>query len=833
MADTYTVKAGDTLSEIAQKLKSQYGFSDTYDFTKFLAELNNLGNGNYLVVGQTIKLSGTADEVEENTTSKATIRTFGLQSDTDRTIYAFWDWDKDHTENYRCMWYYDTGDKHDNGDTVWFIGSDTTTESKQNLYSAPSNAKRVRFKVKPQSKTKNSNGSGATYWTADWSTLVYYNFSTNKPPTKPTGLTVSVEKYKLTATLDNLDDTATHIQFQIVKDNSTVYKTANARIGTGHAEYTTTVDAGSEYKVRCRGMRSNLFSDWTDYSANYATPPAASTGITTLKALSETSVQLDWDHCSTATSYEVQYTTKKMYFDSSTEVKSITVTDGWSHAEITGLTAGETYHFRVRAVNSSGESGWCEIKSITIGKKPSAPTTWSSTTTAVVGEKLFLYWMHNSEDASTQNQAQLELYIDSTKYTYTLDAVTKDDEDVTNSYEIVTTDFPIGTKIKWRIRTSGVTGEFGDWSTQRTIDIFAPPTLSLRLTNSSGDYITTVTRFPFYVVATAGPNTQKPVSYHISIVANESYETVDHLGNEQMISKGNEIFSKYLDDRSSTLNTAISASHVNLDNNISYTLHVTVAMNSGLTAKSSFNFDVAWEDIKYEPNAEISIDTESYTASITPYCASSNGTLVSDVTLSVYRREFDGGFTEIATGVRNSANVTVTDPHPALDFARYRIIAIANDTGAISYCDLSGVEVGCKSAIIQWNEQWSDFNNPNEDEMSMHPWSGSLLKLPYNIDISDGHDPDAVLIKYQGRENPTSYYGTQIGHTSTWNTTIPSDDTETLYAVRRLGSWLGDVYVREPSGSGYWANVKVSYNQKHDDLTIPISLSVTRVSGGV
>ena len=44
---------------------------------------------------------------------------------------------------------------------------------------------------------------------------------------------------------------------------------------------------------------------------------------------------------------------------------------------------------------------------------------------------------------------------------------------------------------------------------------------------------------------------------------------------------------------------------------------------------------------------------------------------------------------------------------------------------------------------------------------------------------------------------------------------------------------MGDVYVREPSGSGYWANIKVSFSQTHCDLVIPISFTVTRVEGGM
>ena len=107
-----------------------------------------------------------------------------------------------------------------------------------------------------------------------------------------------------------------------------------------------------------------------------------------------------------------------------------------------------------------------------------------------------------------------------------------------------------------------------------------------------------------------------------------------------------------------------------------------------------------------------------------------------------------------------------------------------------------------------------------------------MLKLPYNIDVSDNHASDVSLIKYIGRQHPVSYYGTQRGETSSWNVEIPKDNIETLYAIRRLAVWMGDVYVREPSGSGYWANISVSFSQTHCKLTIPVSFSITRVEGG-
>lgn len=818
---TYTVVKGDTLWSIAQK----------YDTTVAkLVSLNNIKNPNYIVVGQVLIVSGTANKVSKTTTAKANVNVFGLQSQTDRTMYATWVWSKSNTENYQVYWYYGTGDG------VWFIGNNSTVTDNQSTYSAPSNATQVKFKVKPISKKYTVNNKETSYWTAGWSTEKTYRFSDN-PPTTPAVPTVEITDYKLTATLTNLDVNGTAIQFQIVKNDSSVFNTGRANIKMSQASYSCAVDAGGKYKVRCRSIRGELCSGWSQYSNNLGTVPAASQGITSIKALSETSIYVAWSTVSNADSYDIEYTTDKTYFDSSSEVRSTSVEIG--HAEITGLTSGEEYFVRVRAVNDKGHSAWTSIKSVVIGKNPSAPTTWSSTTTAVTGEALNLYWVHNSEDGSSQTYAELELYIGGVKSTYTIKNTEDEDEkDKTSSYSMNTSGYVEGTKILWRVRTAGITKAYGDWSIQRTIDVYAPPTLELSVTGADADPLETLTTFPFHIYGLAGPHTQAPIGYHLSIKSNDAYTTVDNIGIRKNVSEGDLVYSKYFDTNDPLL-IILSAGDLSLENNMSYTVICTVSMNSGLTAEATVDFNVAWSEDVYEPNAEISVDTESYVAHIHPYCVDEDENLINDILLSVYRREYDGSFTELATNLDNINNVFITDPHPALDYARYRIVSTVKSTGAISYYDVPGYPVGCTSVIIQWDEDWSTFYSTTEgeefvkDELEQPTWSGSTLVLPYNIDVSDNHKLDVALVEYIGRKHPVSYYGTQLGVTSTWNVEIDKKDEETLYALRRLAIWMGDVYVREPSGSGYWANVTVSFSQKHTSVTIPVTLDIARVSGGV
>ena len=766
-----------------------------------------------------------------------TITGFGIQAGTDRTVYATWNWDQTHTKGYNVRWYYDTGDTNGSG-TIWFVGNDSEVVDKQDTYSAPSNAKRVRFVVKPVSETYKVEDNDVEYWTAEWSTEKIYNFTSNIPTT-PSAPMVKLDKYTLTASLDNVDTDAVIIQFQVLKDNSVIFKTGQVNIegiefegDYKYAQYTCYVDAGSEYKVRCRGCRNSLFSEWSEYSEKVVTIPAVPSGFTACYAKTQTSVYLEWAAVKIAKSYDIEYATKIDYFDSSDKTSTISGIESTRY-EKTGLENGGTYFFRLRATNDTGSSGWSKTSSIVVGKKPAAPTTWSSTTTAVVGEPLIFYWVHNSEDSSSQTYAELEIISNGVSEVITIQNSTEETEkDKTSSYTVDISKYTEGAKLQWRVRTSGVTNEFGDWSVLRTVDIYAPPTLSLSMVDENEDPIENLISYPIRVRAVAGPSSQRAIGYHLTITSNDIYDTIDNFGREKIINKGDTLYSRYF-DRSGDFSATLSANDVRLENNMSYRIACVASMNSGLTAESYLDFTVMWDSDKYRIDCRIYIDSESYTASISPYCKDKTGALIKDVALSVFRREFDGKFTEINSNIENVKNMFVSDPHPSLDYARYRIIATSKTTGQVAYYDAPAYPVGGKAAIIQWDEQWTDFDTDIQDTLASPTWSGSMLKLPYNIDISDSNSKDVALVEYIGREHPVTYHGTQLGTSSTWNTDIPADDKETLYALRRLQNWMGDVYVREPSGAGYWANVSVTFSKKHRNLVIPVTIEVTRVEGGV
>jgi hypothetical protein len=408
----------------------------------------------------------------------------------------------------------------------------------------------------------------------------------------------------------------------------------------------------------------------------------------------------------------------------------------------------------------------------------------------------------------------------------------KETKDKTSSYVFDTSGLTYGSTILWRVCTKGIHSDYGDWSIQRTVDIYARPSVTLSLTDTNGNPIDTLTEFPMHVEATTGPITQKPIGYHLSIIANNSYEVSDVDGDIRIVSNGEEVFSKHY-DINTPLSVDISAGDVLLETNVSYTLKCIATMDSGMTTENSIIFSTAWSAESYWPNAEVSIDTTSYTATIRPYCRNNAGALVKDHILAVYRRNYDGSFTKIASSIENNGGTYVTDPHPSLDYARYRIVATSTVTGKVSYYDMPGVEVDCPAIILQWDEKWTNFDTPEDYIRSEPTWTGSLLKLTYNVDVKESVSPDIAHVEYVGRAHPVGYYGTQLGETANWSTVIDKSDTPTIYALRRLARWIGKVYVREPSGSGYWATVRVSFDLTHRSVTVPVSFDITRIEGGV
>lgn len=776
-----------------------------------------------------------------------------------RVLVAKWEWNKAHTASYTVRWWYSTA-------AGLAEHTDTTVPANtySNSYTMPDNAIKVTVQILAVSETHTVNDQEVSYWTATWSSNVSYT-AVKSLPSKPSAPTLTVteppedstfDQQIITARLENIAEDTPRIQLVLY----TVYPSSSGKVETEEEAFETSkigvtvhnryaeaqwrVSAGYNFAARARGV-SDLpdggwyFSEWSDYSSIVSSKPEAILpyNIYDPVVLSSTSVRLGWKttgYSWTADSYDIEYSTNKDYLgssDGSTIINNITS----SPYIKTGLESGHTYYFRLRAVNSGGNGDWSNVFSCNIGSKPEAPTTWSEKATVTTDESIHVYWVHNSEDNSIQTEAEIEVVTAKGTNTYPYSSGTEEEADIIHTMmfdkSYVATIGDSGS-FGYRIRTAGVTGEFGDWSVRRYIQVYTTPSLAMAITDSTvTDPIETVTSFPMGIKGLITPSTQTLVSINTKIVSNSDYEIIDDIGVTRSVRKGAEVYNRSINVTRKSRESfwlSVTSADIHLQNNASYTATCTVALSSGLTATASATFSVAWKDDTHDIDAQIGVNKDDYSTYICPTASASSN---DSVYLGVHRREYDGSFTTIAENIRSGTYVT--DPHPALDYARYRITAKSVNTGVVEFYDAPAYPVHGIDVIIQWDETWTPFDSGGGNLLSDNPWSGSMVRIPYNIDVSESSNIDVSMVEYIGRKHPVSYYGTQLGVSSTWRIDIPLTDKETLYAFRRLAIWAGDAYVREPSGIGYWANVKVSISQTHCELVIPITLEITRVEGGV
>lgn len=802
------------------------------------------------------------------------------QTGEDGTYYAAWEFTPPQAgtlANYYYTWFYFTGDYRANGQKEWFVASSGTTEAKNSTYSPPESAREITFHIIPQSTTHEVNKQEVAYWQGELRVAEYaipdeeeshllptpeapdasidevglITFTTPQPTIDPEDTPEEVlEKYideywytiySKASNAAGHENPLKHDHFVKVvcdKTGSSPVSSSYSFYGTPGRTYCATVMA-----IKYPGQRNQKESYNSDLSEEITARPEG-VNITRIYAESSTSVFIEWAGGSGASSYNIMYTTNPDYFVVSDGYTSVNDVPGdLTYYILSGLETGTRYYFCMTSTNDVGESKLSNIVSVILGTDPEPPTTWSNTTTAYLGDSVNLYWVHNSTDNSRMKTAQIQLVktvgTQQTTETIDFDAHNYDtpptgDEEEESSYFITINNGELtgDTEIKWRVRTSGVTGNYSEWSVERYVHVYERPSLELTVTDNAGTSTTSIKSYPFYISGVASPITQTPIGYSVSIRANESYQTINYRGETVTINAGAEVYSTYV-QTSDRLLLELSAQDINLDSGHTYTAVGIVSMDSGITAQSQITFTVSWSESTVTPNCELGVDPDTYVAYITPYLVDSSNAAIPGYTLSVYRRQFDGELLEIITGLDSSKRTTVTDPHPPLDYARYRIIAISKTTGAVDYIDTPGYPVNGKEIIIQWDDEWENLDTTDPATRVTQAYRGSMLRLPYNIDTSEDVAPQAELVNYIGRDYPTSYYGTAVDSSATWNTDVPDYDTETLYALRRLQIWRGDCYVREPSGTGYWANVTVSFSITHLERVIPVTLTITRVTGGI
>lgn len=777
---------------------------------------------------------------------KVTNLAVGQQGSTGTTVYATWtafsSAKQKNIEGISVTWQYQV--LNSAGKAVWLKGSTETISkgsAKSGTYSAPSESLAVQVSVKPVLTKKGKKKATAE------SKSKSRSFAGNAPA-KPSTPSASIDGYTLTLRIQSSDQYAKKAVFYMYRDSeASPYwsSSAIALSGAGVAQQIVTLAPNHRYYARVRLYNNSAGSELSDAVAISEIVIPAQVKNVVATPLSQTQIQLSWSSTNGAAStngYEIEYATDPNYFGGS-NANTISASNTTAYINVE---TGHTWYFRVRAKNASGITGaWSDPPaSAAAASKPNPPTTWTLSSTAFVDSTVTLYWTHNSADGSKPTKSEVEWSLNdgqSHSIIVTHD-LGPDDHDYTFNYELslASLSFNDGDILKWRIRTQGVEAMgWSDYSVLREIRIYSPASLSVYVENK-------VDAYPINFDITVTPATQSIVSFYLAISARDSYDDNDYMGEFQHVVAGQRVFSKNYSDLDNVDTISLTPSDINLMSGQTYDVEAIVATSAGLTAETTTEFTLDITEPDYYLDIGITIDPDSLSAALIPGCYSDVNedeegddvydieNIVDSVVLSVYRINSDGSFTPIEINIPNDGMTVISDPHPALDNGKYRLVALDNATGAMFFDDIISEDLEVKGLVLQWDAKYANYLVRGiVDEIDGaaigNMAGGTILRLPYNVKKNESSELDVELVDYIGREHPVSYYGTQKGQKSSYSTDVPKDDVNTLDLIRKLQIWPGDVYLRAQDGLGYWAKVEVSFDRDYDSLLMPVSIDAVRV----
>lgn len=580
---------------------------------------------------------------------------------------------------------------------------------------------------------------------------------------------------------------------------------------------------GHSYKVDARQQNTQLgsYSDFSSFSNELEMPPLTPANLA-VTMLSGTAFQASWEKVGyTGDSYELRWAADPTGMTLDNPPSGVEVADVTGGATVySGTLSPGTWYFCIRA-SGEGHSAWTDVKAVTLGLAPSAPTLGRLPSYIVQGQPIAVGWTYNNADGSAQAGYQVQRKVGSGDWS----DVVSQTSGTASTASVPTTGVTAGSTVKVRVRTKGATGDWSDWTESGGILVEAPVTATIQVTQ---------TTIPVKVSMSASSDVR---SWHLVIASNGEASITEPDGSLGILPAGSVAFEGLLNYGDEDFDPRSVAAELDFADatfalGVSYTATLTVMTEHGLTDTDTDTFTPSWSTSAPVPNAVIPDPAGDHVAHIFPECRdwsspqTSGGTttypLRTDVTLSVYRIDSDGHLLLVADGVSNTGSAEVIDPHPSFGTCYYRIAAKATD-GSLGFVDVP-CRCSCRSVVIQFETGLRGYSEEFFD-------GNGIIELPYDIRISEGYSGDAALVEFIGNADPTLYTGTQLGRTAqAQSTVITTDNADVISRVRMLAGNMSRAYYRDPSGLGFWAWVVPSL-EWDGPVAVSASFAVTRIMG--
>ncbi len=276
------------------------------------------------------------------------------------------------------------------------IGMNTITYSDTNLTANTAYTYRVR--------ATNEGGDSAPSNTANTTT-------SQSAPAAPSNLTAIAVSTSGQIDLTWTDNSSNEAGFKVERSLDGTTFSEIARTFANTTSYSSTgLTTGTSYFYRVRAYNGGGDSDYSNTASARTSPPLDPSGLSAT-AISSTEIDLSWaDNSNNEAGFKIARSTDGFITYTLLATTSPNVT---AYKDNTGLVAGTTYYYAVRATNTYGDSGWSNQVGVTTPQSPPAAPS-SLTTKAASASEIDLTWTDNS---TNETGFKVERSTDGTNFT--------------------------------------------------------------------------------------------------------------------------------------------------------------------------------------------------------------------------------------------------------------------------------------------------------------------------------------------------------------------------------------------------------------------------------
>lgn len=544
---------------------------------------------------------------------------------------------------------------------------------------------------------------------------------------------------------------------------------------TSYVDAATQPDHSYSYRVRA-AYTANGYTMYSGY-ASASTPtwnsPAAPTELAASRN-EDNSVTVTFRNQSlAATGIEYQRSN-----DAADWSEAVAV-EGAGIEAFTDTPGGGTWHFRARNTRGGLASAWSAPSNAVVTIiAPAAPTLVSPLNGSVVNKAVTptrLAWSHNPIDGSTQTAAQIRLSTDGGATWGTPIQVAG----AAGSYDHPT-DWAVNAQVLWQVRTKGAHEDYGAWSSSASFTVRQVPQVSI--TSPENDDVV-ITSMPIVVTWSYSDQSGTQLSAVLRLLD----------------ANGRQLWHRSISGPEARCD--IYAADILPDNKAGFTLQLSVASTSTLTAQTARGFTTDY----LEPALPIGMaDVDKSKASVSLLAlAGEDPEAPETVAMGIIRRHADGRQVVLADHV--PSGTSCNDPYCPIEQDVTYVFVAYTETGSLSRLEVPVRIAGKMSCWINYGDSvctvWLDSSYGRETE----------------------HDRE--LFETAGSEWPMAFYGDtrQMSGSISGLATRSSEGLAAGHGLPAevrdfdgLAAYTGAVVIRMPHWDALVADITVSQSADVD-----------------